>query len=532
MPRARWWTALITILLLIGCGGSERGKLRLLIVGIDGADWSTIRPLLSQGDLPHVRDMIRDGAHGPLWSIRPLSSPLAWTTIATGRDPAAHRILSPDAAAEGRHRGCRAFWDILSDQGISCDVIGWSATCPAESIAGVMVAGADPETPCPRWIHPREREAEIRGLLGQPLDAPGEVDPELRDTFQRMRDRASIARYLMEEDPPAVLAIGFQGLAAAARVGKLEDAYRYQDRLLGELLAGIDPETTVMVLSGHGLEIDPEPAARIEGVLLMQGPPVRRREKESDPAAVHGQATLFDITPTILALTGLGASEDMEGEVLTEMLVSGFAPPARVRSFEPDPSPEAPPFTSDERRLLADYYLSRRQYERAADHLRVLCQEMPDSTGPFNQLGVVYMQFEDYNNARRMFEHVLEIDPRQLQARMNLAFVLRELRLTPRAAELLEEGVVQRPHHAGMRVNLGMLYKEMDQLDASLACFEEAIRLNPDYHPAHVQAAMVYERKRNIPAAMEHWREALRIRPGDDQARRRLERLERGLGGE
>ena len=62
------------------------------MLGIDGLEPSVIDLLLAEGKLPAFAKLRREGAYGRLQSMKPLLSPIIWTTVATGRLPDAHRI--------------------------------------------------------------------------------------------------------------------------------------------------------------------------------------------------------------------------------------------------------------------------------------------------------------------------------------------------------------------------------------------------------------------------------------------------------
>jgi len=66
--------------------------LRVLFVGIDGADWDVIDPLLRAGQLPQLARLRREGVWARLRSSVPTLSPLLWTTVATGKSPDRHGI--------------------------------------------------------------------------------------------------------------------------------------------------------------------------------------------------------------------------------------------------------------------------------------------------------------------------------------------------------------------------------------------------------------------------------------------------------
>ncbi len=121
---------------------------RVLVIGIDSADWTIVNRLRAAGRLPVLDRVIRGGASGPLRSIEPLLSPLIWTTIATGVGPERHGILdflTPDPVsgkpvpATSRLRSAPALWNLAPAFGKRAGVVGWLATWPAEPIEGFVV---------------------------------------------------------------------------------------------------------------------------------------------------------------------------------------------------------------------------------------------------------------------------------------------------------------------------------------------------------------------------------------------------------
>jgi Flp pilus assembly protein TadD len=126
----------------------ESGQ-RVLLVGLDGADWDLIDPMIERGELPRFASLKRDGAWARMRSNVPTLSPLLWTTIATGKSPDRHGIndfLVADPRTGQRvpinstFRRVKALWSILADAGLASDVIAWWATWPAEPIPGHMIS--------------------------------------------------------------------------------------------------------------------------------------------------------------------------------------------------------------------------------------------------------------------------------------------------------------------------------------------------------------------------------------------------------
>jgi len=66
--------------------------LKVFIIGIDGASWNVVGPLLEQGFLSNLGALIESGTHGNMNNLGETQSPIIWTTIATGKLPDQHRI--------------------------------------------------------------------------------------------------------------------------------------------------------------------------------------------------------------------------------------------------------------------------------------------------------------------------------------------------------------------------------------------------------------------------------------------------------
>jgi predicted AlkP superfamily phosphohydrolase/phosphomutase len=403
--------ACVVPLLGSGCERAPKAP-KILIVGIDGADWRMVRPLIAAGELPHLQRLMDGGISGPLWSLKPIISPVIWTTIATGKGPDKHGVLDftmPDPntgktiVVTSQIRRSKAFWNILSEQGLRVCVVGWWASWPAEPVNGVIVSDrlsyhAFIQTPEAEegLVYPPEKLSEILALRHDARDVSYDVarqfmnvtqaeyaaapaldfyDPisHFRHIYQTMTSYTAITKHLIRKEHPDVVAVYFEGVDTAGHMymrytpppyphtteaerqkygHTVEAFYKYQDQLLGELLELTDENTTVLIISDHGFllgrerpiegkdRFDYATAAlwhRIEGVIIADGPQVRSVGTVPGAAGAPGaftRATVFDITPTLLALLGLPAAADMDGRVLNEMLAEDFRVPARIATYE------------------------------------------------------------------------------------------------------------------------------------------------------------------------------------------------------
>jgi len=122
---------------------------RLFFLGIDGATWTVLGPMLERGELPAFQRLVKEGAYLPqLDTLQITESPVIWTTVATGQRPVFHNIRGFTARLPSGHlipatssqRRARAIWELADRRGLRSGVIGWWATWPAEKIDGYVVS--------------------------------------------------------------------------------------------------------------------------------------------------------------------------------------------------------------------------------------------------------------------------------------------------------------------------------------------------------------------------------------------------------
>lgn len=120
----------------------------VIVIGLDGADWNIINPLLARGKLPHLGRLIKEGSSGVLETVRPTKSPVIWTSIATGKTMLKHGVLDWVYVKENNieipysveDRNVKPAWKILSEGGFSVGVVNWFCTFPAQEVNGFLVS--------------------------------------------------------------------------------------------------------------------------------------------------------------------------------------------------------------------------------------------------------------------------------------------------------------------------------------------------------------------------------------------------------
>lgn len=488
---------------------------KVLLIGWDAADWKVINPLLERGQMPALASLIERGVMADVETLQPVLSPMLWNSIATGKRADAHGILGfteLDPAGRVRpvtstSRRVKALWNILSQQGLRCNVVSWFGSHPAEPSRGACVSDAyargfpregDPWPLFPGTIWPerlaeplaelRLRPSEIDGdIIRMFIDRAADIDYSkpnlvhaLTNVLAECFSTHAAATWLMEHEPWDFMAVYHIGIdhfshsfmnfhppqeswVAEADYEMYKDVvasgYRLMDLFLARLLDLAGPETTVMILSDHGFHSDhlrprvipdipagPATQHRPLGILTMAGDGIVRDER------IYG-VTLLDIAPTVLSLFGLPAAQDMPGRVLVEAFET---PPRldRVASWEAVPG--------DAGMHPADYIMPPSDAE-------LLLRQFVD-------LGYIEEPRNDPSDAVSC----------ERERQWNLARVYSSTLRFAEALPILEEIHAQAPERGDYALALAEAQRRVGLMEESAATVEHAIANHRDTPAAHL----------------------------------------------
>ena len=283
----------------------------LLIVGFEGASWDLLTAYASEGAMPVVARLLREGAAGPLVPLSPYDRAALWTTAATGKRPLKHGVVSSrrwetplgtlrllpvlpgSAVPGGAHPAADAaaarrsltFWEILASRGHEAAVLGWPASSPARE--GLVLWASDTffdGNPAENTALPAEAAARARlfrvspGGLDRPLaralvpDGLAKGEAWLSPLRGAARDLTVTGAALaaLPGGPRNVSALVLAGLAevsglfgaagnarywglsvpeADARAAALRAYYRFLDDLLGEILEREGQDRTICLFA-------------------------------------------------------------------------------------------------------------------------------------------------------------------------------------------------------------------------------------------------------------------------------------------
>lgn len=242
---------------------------KLLIIGLDGATFAAIIPLIKKGKIPTLKKIMKEGVFGNLESsVPPVSCP-AWPSFMTGKNPKKHRVLdwfkydknymkSFNSAKEIKGK---RFWDYLNNQGLFCGTINVPITYPPYPIKGFMISGFLALKEDSEFTYPPELKQELleRGYMIDPVNRYSLSDESfLKKMREVMEMRKNIILYLIKNKKWDVLVAVFRPEPIQHRFWKedtmdvIDDTYERLDGYIKEILETVSKDTNIMIISDHG----------------------------------------------------------------------------------------------------------------------------------------------------------------------------------------------------------------------------------------------------------------------------------------
>jgi predicted AlkP superfamily phosphohydrolase/phosphomutase len=262
--------------------------MRVLCLGLDGADYDLVRELLPQGRLPTLARLSRQGTFGPLRSTIPAFTPTAWSSFLTGLNPAGHGIFaftSNPNRGGGRlesaaSRAGAPLWRYLAAADIRSAFITVPFTHPPEPLQGLLVTGfGGPRRP---EIVPLSARNTI--LAAHPDLRVSRHPSDLRDfkavtamLVNHIEEIADVCLLVLELEPElGLLCVDFMSSDIAGHLAwhrldpthpahrpdeagdELAQVYEAVDAACGHLVEQAEwvwgEEPTVLVISDHGMK--------------------------------------------------------------------------------------------------------------------------------------------------------------------------------------------------------------------------------------------------------------------------------------
>ncbi len=123
----------------------------VLLIGLDGATFDILDPLMESGAMPELRALAASGVRATLQSTVPALTPPAWTSMMTGKGPGRHGIFDffrKDSASSTLVRlltsqdvASAPIWSLADGAGLRSTILNFPLTFPPPRIAGHITPG-------------------------------------------------------------------------------------------------------------------------------------------------------------------------------------------------------------------------------------------------------------------------------------------------------------------------------------------------------------------------------------------------------
>jgi len=251
--------------------------IKVLVIGIDGATWKVVKPLIKKNELPNIARFVRGGTSGDLESSVPTATFPAWRCYSTGKNPGKlgvysfldvdvkNKTVSPNNSLSFKSKD---IWDYLGSRGIACGVINLPGTYPVKEINGFMIAHSLIE--CSGFTYPPELEDELRVKFGYRITPVylyhDDRDKCIDEIKKIIQSRVRVAEYLINKFNPSFLHItffytdhiqhffwGYMENNDAKYGSVIRDIWVEVDKGIGKIFRRfVDKNTYVFVMGDHG----------------------------------------------------------------------------------------------------------------------------------------------------------------------------------------------------------------------------------------------------------------------------------------
>lgn len=263
--------------------------MKAFVLGLDGATWDILNPLIEAGDLPVLARLKAQGVSGSLRSVFPPLSPVAWTGMMTGKNSGRHGVFEfleyGHDPLGGRVNSSRAIksdliWEIAGRHGKQTVAGGVPMSYPPRPAPGFFLGDFLSPADAPDFTSDPEIMAELEQALGEPyrpwstaVHDGGHEAEALTELTGFLGHHLKAVRFLMDRcpwdlfvfdlmatdriqhelwhawDPTHRVARGRD--LAKVRAGFI-DFWKKLDDGIGAIESALPPETALILISDHG----------------------------------------------------------------------------------------------------------------------------------------------------------------------------------------------------------------------------------------------------------------------------------------
>lgn len=265
--------------------------MRVLVIGIDGATFRLMRPLMDKGYMPFLRRVEQQGALGALTTIYPPVTAPAWSSFMTGKNPGKHGVYEflhrkrgtlEQIPVNAGMLGSETLWEMMSKAGKRMVIVSVPLCYPPFPVNGTLLSDFLAPKGARDLSYPPELLGQVEAQFGEYLLYHKQVYTQdnvanvLAELEEHTSYRTRVAAHLLQRDPWDFAMVYYEGtdrlqhelwhiLDATSPMHNPQEAAQFGERTrhyylllddnvrqLAELALAQDPDTTIILMSDHG----------------------------------------------------------------------------------------------------------------------------------------------------------------------------------------------------------------------------------------------------------------------------------------
>lgn len=256
--------------------------IKTLLVGLDAACWEYVGPLVRSGRMPTLKKLMDTGCSGTLRSTLPAATPVAWSSIITGKNPGKHGVFDMMWRRPGSYqlsltnnqaRRGRPFWRRLNEAGLRVGLVNVPFTYPPQPVDGFVVCGFGSPSTAANLTYPAgiqrqlaQRYGRFEPTINSKLFRKGRQPDILQAEIAHQKQLVEIACDLADQYQVQVLVMNLMLPDHAnhkmSNMADVEEALCQSDADAGRLIERFRPDN-ILLISDHG-------SRRLQGDFLLQ----------------------------------------------------------------------------------------------------------------------------------------------------------------------------------------------------------------------------------------------------------------------
>jgi len=257
-------------------------KKRVLIIGMDGFTWRLGRKFISEGVMPNLAGLVKDGCHGNLESVVPYETCPAWTSLQTGCRPGKTGVFGFHTYNHSERKvrlnsfseiAVPSLWEVADRGGKTVVSLNMPMTSPAPKVKGIIIPGLLCPGLSDKTVHPAGAYEQYikphKNYRIVNLDKVKSLQEFVDHQVDAEQIRSKVAMQLIKDVDWDIFFVQIQstdhlqhelwwaldsdanGHCPQSRIEALR-LYRFCDDFIGQLIDTVKKDVMTLVISDHG----------------------------------------------------------------------------------------------------------------------------------------------------------------------------------------------------------------------------------------------------------------------------------------